>query len=338
MRWKNLTKLIKIITLLSSATGTTINELAEELQLDKRSVHRVFNDLEEMGFPLYDDQRFGEKQKTWHLDSRYVKKLPNIALPDIKLHLGELLALCLAASQFRGFKGTEFETALNSAFNKLELILPDGLLPRLSRLQVLFHSSEKHSKDYTGKEKLIEKLADAMLNQKTCQISYHSFKDNKIKKFDVDPLHFFDHKGGLYTFVRSWHGDIIFLAVERIKTLKVTDKSFEYPKDFNPDERLNEGFGLMSGDKVAVRIWFAEVIKNYIQEREWTTDQKITSNDDGSLLLEMEVPITWELTSWLLSFGFNVKVLSPANYVTEMEQIINKMIGNYADKQDISAL
>jgi len=329
MRWKNLTKLIKTITLLSSATGTTINELAEELQLDRRSVHRVFNDLEEMGFPLYDDQRFGEKQKTWHLDSRYVKKLPNIALPDIKLHLGELLALCLASSQFRGFKGTEFEIALKSAFNKLELILPDGLLPRLSRLQVLFHSTEKHAKDYSGKEKLIEKLADAMLNQKTCNISYHSFRDDKTKKFDIDPLRFFEHKGGLYTFVRSWHGDIIFLAVERIKTLKVTAKSFEYPQDFDPDERLNTGFGLMSGEKVAVRIWFAEAIKNYVQERVWSTDQKIIRNDDGSLVLELEVPITWELTSWLLSFGFNAKVLAPTSYVNEMEQVIRKMSNSY---------
>jgi HTH domain len=156
MRFKNLAKLIKAITLLSSATGTTIEELAAELSLDRRSVYRMFEDLEGLGFPLFDDRDLGEKKKTWRLDSGYVKKLPNLALPDIKLDLNELLSLCLAASRGGGYKGTIFETSLTSALGKIGMMLPAGLLPKLSRLQVLFHSSGKQVKEYAGHEATIE--------------------------------------------------------------------------------------------------------------------------------------------------------------------------------------
>lgn len=325
MRWKNLTKLVKTITLLSSSTGVTIEELSRELELDRRSIYRVFADLEELGFPLYDDQELGEKKKTWRLDASYVKKLPNISLPDINLNMVEIMALCLAASQSTHLQGTEFDDALKSSFHKLGLLLPEKLLPKLSRFQVLFHSTGKHAKDYTGKEPTIEKLADAMLNQKTCRVKYNSFSQKKKSDFDMDPLCFVNHHGGLYAYVRSSHGDIIVLAVERITSLKVSDVGFEYPEDFNPQDYIDASFGIMMGVQEEVSVVFAKKIAHYIRERRWAKEQKIIERDEGSVILQMKAPISWELVSWILSFGPNAFVLGPPELKKEVKDAVNNV-------------
>ncbi len=58
MRGKNLIKLLKAIELLSKKEGTTIEEMADHLEVDRRSVYRMINLVEELGFPIYDDQEF----------------------------------------------------------------------------------------------------------------------------------------------------------------------------------------------------------------------------------------------------------------------------------------
>ncbi len=77
---------------------------------------------------------------------------------------------------------------------------------------------------------------DAMLNKETCYIEYHSFYNDKIKHFKIDPLHFFENDGGLYLPVNtSSFGDIRTLAVERIHKITKSGESFEYPKDFGAE-------------------------------------------------------------------------------------------------------
>ncbi len=42
-----------------------------------------------------------------------------------------------------------------------------------------------------------------MCNHAICLVEYHSFSDDRVKKFKIDPLHFFERDGWLYLFVRT---------------------------------------------------------------------------------------------------------------------------------------
>ena len=112
----NLIKLLKTLDLLGRLEGTTIEELQNELGIDRRPVYREIAIVEELGFPLYQDDIPFEKRKRWRLDESYLKKI-----------------------------------------------------------KTLFASSSKFAKDYSGKEEIIEDLADAMLKNRVCRIKYHSF-------------------------------------------------------------------------------------------------------------------------------------------------------------------
>lgn len=106
-------------------------------------------------------------------------------------------------------------------------------------------------------------------------------------------------------------GDIRILAVERIQAIEGTDSSFEYPDDFNPEERLSESFGIVDDDPIKTKIRFSASQARYIKERRWAKEQKITDQEDGSILLEMTTSGWWDVKKWVLSHGAEAEVLTP---------------------------
>lgn len=76
----NSVKYLKAINLLSSPEGATINSLAQELGISRRSVFRKLAFFEEMGFPIYDEQSGHRSEKVYRLMDSYVLKLPNISI------------------------------------------------------------------------------------------------------------------------------------------------------------------------------------------------------------------------------------------------------------------
>ena len=312
MRGKNLIKLLKALELLSKSDGTTIEEMGAQLEIDRRSVYRMINLIEELGFPLYDEKVPLEKEKRWKLEESYLKKLPNMKVPDVSLSLPEIISLYLLRSEGSLLKGTELEKHIRSAFGKFSMFLPKDAFSKLNKIKALFVSASKFVKDYSGKEEIIGQLMDAMLKNETCYLTYHSFYDDKIKNFKVDPLHFFENDGGLYLLVNTTtFGDIRTLAVERIQEITKTGSSFEYPEDFDPEELLESAFDIVYEDPVKIKIWFSADQARYIKERTWSKNQEIMDQEDGSIILNMETSGWWDVKRWVLSYGRDAKVLEP---------------------------
>jgi predicted DNA-binding transcriptional regulator YafY len=312
MRGKNLIKLLKALELLSKPEGTTIEEMGSQLEVDRRSVYRLINVIEDLGFPIYDEKPSFEREKRWKLEESYLKKLPNMKIPDINLTLPEIISLYLLRSEASLLKGTELEKHTNSAFGKFSMFLPKDAFGKLDKIKALFVSASKFVKDYSGKEDLIGKLMDAIMKKETCYIGYHSFYDDKVKNFKIDPLHFFENHGGLYLLVNTTtFGDIRTLAVERVQHLKKTGESFEYPEDFDPEALLESAFDIVYGDPVKVKIWFSPEQTRYIKERKWSKSQEIIDQEDGSIILSMETSGWWDVKRWVLSYGSEATVLEP---------------------------
>jgi predicted DNA-binding transcriptional regulator YafY len=78
----NTVKLLSAVTLLSSPQGTTIKGLMKRLGISRRSVFRLIEAMEELGFPLIDEQPQPRVEKTYRLMDSYVLKLPNLAIPN----------------------------------------------------------------------------------------------------------------------------------------------------------------------------------------------------------------------------------------------------------------
>jgi predicted DNA-binding transcriptional regulator YafY len=89
----NSVKFLSAVTLLSSPRGATVKGLMEHLGISRRSVLRLLAALEEIGFPLIDEQSRPGIEKTYRLMDSYVLKLPNLAIPNPGLSPEELDAI-----------------------------------------------------------------------------------------------------------------------------------------------------------------------------------------------------------------------------------------------------
>ncbi len=330
MRGANLIKLLRAIDLLSRPSGATVNELSERLEIDKRSVYRLLNTIEELGFPLTNEKEPLGRKKRWFFIDEFQKRLPNLTIPDVRFSLSEIISLYLLKKGEAAFRGTDIEKRIDSAFKKIEMFVPSGLFPQLEKVRSLFVAPSKFNKDYSDKQQVIEDLCSSILKGKVCLVTYHAFSDDKIKNFRIAPLYFFENNGGLYCFVNICRFDEIrILAVERIKDLKITDETFEYPEDFDPEKFLNTTFGIIYDEEFTVKIWFSRDQARYIRERKWARKQKITEKPDGSIILEMVTSGWYDIKRWVMTYGPEAKLLEPEGLREEIRHALEKMLEAY---------
>jgi len=333
MRGRILKKILDAVNLLSQPTGTTISSLCENLDIDKRQAYRVIETLQ------YDWKLVIEKDKSilgaevrYYLNKEYCKRFLDMKVLDLNLSLSEIIALYFLKDHLRLYRGTDIETHIERAFAKLDVFIPEGLGDKLEKVKSLLIADKKFVKDYSEKDEIIDILTSAIMQQKTCIVEYHSFSDDRVKTFDIDPLTFFESKGGLYLFVRlPKYDDIRLLAVERIKNLSATRGNFEYPDDFDPETLLESAFGLIYDDPIAVRIKFSSGQARYIQERQWAKDQKIEKQKDGSIILSMNTSGWSEVKRWLLSYGADAELLAPAEKREELKREAQQLTALYKE-------
>ena len=331
MRLKMLKKLVDAITLLSQPTGTTIAALCERLDIDKRQAFRVLDEIQsEFKIMIDKDKALLSGETRYYLDKKFTRRLSEIKITDLNLTLAEIISLYFIKGHSRLYRGTDIETNIERAFSKLDVFVPEGLSEKLDNIKTLFMSADKLTKDYSGKEEIIEKLTDAILQQRTCIVEYHSFSTGKIKKFNIDPLKLFDWNGGLYLWIHaSEYNDIRTLAVERINNISITEQEFTRPDNFNPDQRMEDTFGIICDDPVTVKIHFSTKQAPYIQERQWCKNQNIEKLKDGSIILTMHTSGWYDVKKMILSFGPEAELLEPADKRKEIKEAIKKMAALY---------
>ena len=331
MRGRNLTKLLTAVEMLSRPQGATNSQLAEELRIDISSVHRMLSTMEGLGFPIHDEPGPDGKVLIKRLERSYVKKLPNIHVPNIELTLSEILALYLLRGEAKTYRGTGIEESVNSAFFKLHHFLPESFTENIGKLGTLFVGTGKLAKDYSGKTEVIDDLTESIIRREVCQVRYESFSADAEKEYDIEPLHFFENRGGLYVFVRiPKYGDIRILAVERIRSLKPTKKTFEAPKDFDPEAKLAECFDIICDDPLTARIWFSASQAKYVLERTYAKSQTVEHQKDGSIILTMTTSGRNDVKRWVMGFGPDAEVLEPVEMRREIEEELRASLMRYS--------
>lgn len=332
MRGQRLKKFIQAITLLSQPTGTTLDELGRKLEIEKRAVYRLIESFQDdFGFVLEEEKLDGGGKRI-SLAPNQQKRLSEIKVPELSLNMDEVVALHFLRGHAKLFKGTDVGEGIDRAFAKLSAFVPEGLGERLERVRSLFVPSVRFAKDYSGKEVLIDTLAEAILGQHTCIVEYHSFADDKTKKYQIDPLRFFERDGGLYLFIRATRfGDIRVLAVERICQIETTQNTFTYPAGFDPEALLDRSFGMYYDDPLEVKVWFSADQARYIRERQWAQEQKITKRKDGSIVLWMKTSGWYDVQKWVLSFGADARVLEPLHLRDKIRKEVEMVMQGYGE-------
>ena len=130
---------------------------------------------------------------------------------------------------------------------------------------------------------------------------------------EVDPYHLRYVDGALYLYgYDHLPHRILTFAVERIRSLTMTDHAFQLPLDFDIEEYLTDALVVMQGRPLAVELLFDKATAAWARDRLWHPCQRLEALSGGRLRLTFRVADTRELLGWILSFGRGVRVARPA--------------------------
>ena len=323
-------RILKIIQILSNGSYITTSLLLDRFDGDvsRRTLQRDFQRIQSAGIPLR-SRKTQANENQWYLESQYRSFIPQ------PLGLNEYLAAYVLRENLKVFHNTSFSAEVDSLLEKIEQIVPENVFIQTEEIdpRQLYENYTAGNYDYTGHDDHINDLIRAILERKRCYVTYYNPDEDQEKGFYLEPHRLVYYSGGLYVIGYMRHYEnFLLLAIQRIRLLKVRDETFPEEPIFDPAAFWQGKFGLFNADPVTVRLRFKHTIKHHIENRIWHPSQNMSLDPHGDLILEMQVGLTPELISWILSWSDYVKVLAPVDLITTIRERIEAMQSIYKGK------
>lgn len=303
-KYSQAARLHDVIRILEARYGATVDELAEECQVTRRTVFRDLQAIGDAGYPLV-----REREPDGRVLYRFITGFKQI--PPITFSLEELMTLYLCRGQLAFLQGTPFQEDLDAIFGRIRSSLPPRSVAHLERIAEAAAPRFQGVRDYRDKGEILQRLREALLFQYRCRILYAPPR-RAPEEYPFDPYTLLFYKDSLYLggFAHNRNALRLFL-VDRLKRVTVTRERFDVPGDFKVADLTGSAFGLIDEAPMAVRVRFAPEVAHLIQERTWHPTQTLEQETDGSLLLSFIAGGEREILSWLYSFLPHVDVLEP---------------------------
>ena len=314
-QWQLIQRLAK------SRAGASLDALADELEVVRRTVYRDLDALMLAGFPVVSEKRDGRV---------YYRFLETFRLGDVPFTPDEILALAFGEDLLRVLEGTVFHDSIRSALGKIRAGLGPELTEYLGRLGDAFRVLPGPHKSYAHLRETIRTLSDAVLSQKSVRMRYRTGSTGTVSSRNLDPYRVWYRSGGLYVVGHDHKSDELrTFAVDRIQAIQATEEAFEVPADFDFEAIMSSSFGVIAEPATTVRILFERRWASYVEERTWHPSQRLVSRDEGRVELVMEVGGTADLRTWILSFGAGAEVLEPPTLRDEVAEELAGALTRY---------
>ena len=262
-------KLISLFAaLLFSRQRHSLIELSRMLRCSKQTVLRLVDDIK-MSYGVDIEETIENRKKYYRLKRR-IGVDPTLNLTESEI---SVLQMCRAFTEH--LLGRKlFEEAARA------LLKSQSYLPENKRVDSRhFASFVPGSIDYTGQHQIIRRLINAMDEKKICILTYKRIAVDKAKIFYIKPLKIFSHKDTVYLHARMarYPGKPFkepdfdpLLAVHRIQQLELTERSYEFPENYDFEKFFNQNFGVIKEEAFKVVLEFRGYWAEYVSERIWS--------------------------------------------------------------------
>jgi len=234
----------------------------------------------------------------------------------------------------RVLKGTLLEDEFTGLYSKKKIALSKTEKKFLSLTDKKFFYLGKGMKDYRDQKDVIDEIYNAVLQEQVLTMKRRS-SSGDIKNERVLPLTILMFNNGLYLVAFYEEQKMTerprLFRVETIEDAECSRRDkFNYPKTYNPEKLFEGCFGLIATDKeyeveLEIKAGWAE---EYLQSRSWTNNERY-ERKGRHLHLIMRVPDLREVSTWVLSFGDQLKVIKPKALKDTVSSNIQKMAKVY---------
>lgn len=310
-RGDSLARQLQLWMLLDRERSLSVEDVCGRLSINRRTFYRDLEVLQRCGMPLWQDQ-VGRSVR-WRLDDGFKRSV------SVQLSVQEVMALVAAERLLASMDGTVFASAAHTAVQKLKDQLAEPIRKRLEKLGGSLSTTSGPARNLTPQREHLDAVLDAIERQVVVHITYQKLEARKPVHYTLEPHHVHVHVSSVYlvAWARERDAARIFL-LDRIREVKVSTESFERRAEL-PVGAFDQGaFGLWEGKPVPVKLRFMGTAAQIVSEQRFHPSQRLTREEDGSVLLEMEVPLSPSLLAWLRGYGERAEVLGPDSLVSSV--------------------
>ena len=296
----------------------------EDMSVSKRTIERDLLDLS-LVFPLALDNRSKPYGWSWQKDA------PSFDLPGLSQH--EALTLMMVEQHLKAFLPLATHDVMRSYFKSAREKL--NSLPRSRKMGSWLNKVRTVSPTQPLIPPPInsivhERVSEALLKEKQIGVTYKPRTKDETR-YHVHPLALVQRGPITYLTVRfNDYDNMRMLAMHRITEVDVLEEAIQPPKDFNLDEEINSGrFGFGDGESIQLIATFKRDVGDHLLESRLSEDQSIEELDNGDIRITAHIKDTPQLHWWLLGFGPQVIVESPAQLKLKIKDSIQQMHKNY---------
>lgn len=282
-----------------------LSDLAKDFNCSSQTILRLIMTIEEEICINLKTGKDGVKR--WY-------QIESISRSRLGLDFEELRYLAICRDLASPYLPEQVKKRVDESLLNFSLLMSDSAYAGRENIQKeQFAFFSKGYIDYTKHYSAIEKLLKAVDQKMICIIRYKAAGKNEIKEHRFAPHKFVSMSGTLYCLGATVENNFIKMKhynsfpIHRIIDVISTDKLIQFEI---PNVELNM-FGLPWHEPRTFKIQFkAGRSADYVKERIWADNQKITDLEDGGILLEITTRSEPELTSWVRSFGDEAKFIA----------------------------
>ncbi|WP_426452794.1 helix-turn-helix transcriptional regulator [Paenibacillus sp. S-38] len=311
-------RLVQLIMLVNERMRFTVQELADECGVSRRTMIRDLMELGELGVPLYSEVGAGGGYRV----------LREKVLPPISFTEQEAMALFFAAQSLRNYKSLPFGNEVEGALHKFFHYLSSDLKASITRMQqrlIFWVPPHELEAPHLGE------LLEAAIQQQVVTMKYES---SSLRERSIQPL-------GIYTMNGLWYcqaycfsaGDYRVFRVDRVQSCQpAEDQSVR----LDTGREAIEEWIMRPGDNEELVL---EVGLTPEGARRCRTDvwlaKSLVLHKDGSGSIRTPMPasyVPWAV-HFFLGLGMEAIVKGPKEVREGIRDKLREMLGQYEEKR-----
>ncbi|NLG09010.1 MAG: WYL domain-containing protein [Deinococcales bacterium] len=291
----------------------TVVELARRHETSRRTIERDLATLaEQMGEELRKDT-----SHRWYIPNRTpglneVEALAVYSATRLLLHTG--------------VGERHYRTALEKLAQQVPEPARATLLRSVDRLEP------------APEDRVLDLVAQAWFQQRVLKVDYASAHSGTKSARELEVYFFELNRRNLEPYVlafdRTVRRRVLVFKLARMSNVRLLDRGYEIPADFDPMAALDPAFGIVVGEEVQVDLLVPEQVAQRMAEGDDRNLRLGAQLDDGRRLVHLLGTLDsggrpLELVPWLLSWGSAVEVVGPPEVRELMREELARALDAY---------
>lgn len=251
---------------------------------------------------------------------------PDFSITNIPLSDQDLDKLSEAVEFMKQFQGFSHFRDLDGMVQKLEA----HIYSQKSQTQPVIDFEK--NENLKGLE-FLDPLYQAIIHHRILQIEYQSFKARNSSIIEVHPYLLKEFRNRWFLVGRHSKRKVMILALDRMVSIRSTEKTYVKSEDFNPAVYFRHVLGVTVNENdppQEVQLFVSHYHAPYVLTKPFHHSQQLVSKDHNGVTISLHLQLNFELEKEILGLGDGVRVIFPER----LKRKIKSRLANAVDWYD----